>query len=69
METFLTMAFWVALAGVFVILVLGLINLARGDENQASRSNKLMRLRVLVQFVAILILVVLGFVTGAINFG
>ncbi len=69
METFLTMAFWVALAGVFVILVLGLINLARGDENQASRSNQLMRLRVLVQFVAILILVVLGFVTGAINFG
>ncbi len=69
METVLTIAFWVALAGVFIILVLGLVNLARGDENQASRSNKLMRMRVLVQFIAIMLLVVLGLVTGAINFG
>jgi hypothetical protein len=31
----------------------------------ASRSNKLMRLRVLVQFIAIIILVLLGVVAGA----
>jgi heme/copper-type cytochrome/quinol oxidase subunit 2 len=69
MENFLTIAFWVALAGVLVVLALGIINLARGDEKQASRSNQLMRLRVFVQFVAIMILILLGFVTGAINFG
>ncbi len=68
MQSALTIAFWVALAGVFVILVFGLVNLVRSDAHQASRSNQLMRLRVLVQFVAILILVALGFVTGAINF-
>ncbi len=68
MENFLTIAFWVALAGVLVVLALGIINLARGDEKQASRSNQLMRLRVFVQFVAIMMLILLGFVTGAINF-
>ena len=69
METALTIAFYVALAGVFIILALGLINLVRSDEKQASRSNQLMRLRVLVQFIAICILVLLGVVTGAISFG
>jgi len=69
METFLTIAFWVALAGVFIILALGIVNLARGDANQASRSNRLMRMRVLVQFIAIILLVLLGIVTGAISFG
>lgn len=68
METALTIAFYVALAGVFIILALGLINLVRSDDKQASRSNQLMRLRVLVQFIAICILVLLGVVTGAINF-
>ena len=69
MENALTIAFYVALAGVFVILVIGLANLVRQDSGQASRSNQLMRLRVVVQFVAILLLIALGIVTGAINFG
>jgi len=69
MENALTIAFYVALAGVFVILVIGLANLARQDASQASRSNQLMRLRVIVQFVAVLLLIALGIVTGAINFG
>lgn len=67
MEGALTIGFYIALAGVFIILALGLINLLRQDEGQASRSNKLMRMRVLVQFIAVLILVALGFVTGAIS--
>ena len=67
METALTYGFFFALAGVFIVLVLGLINLVRQDENQASRSNKLMRMRVLMQFVAIMILVAIGILTGAIN--
>lgn len=66
MESALTIGFYVALAGVFIILVLGLVNLARQDAGQASRSNQLMRMRVLAQFIAIVLLVALGFVTGAI---
>lgn len=64
MQTALTIAFYIALAGVFVILALGLINLVRKDAGQASRSNQLMRLRVAVQFVAVMLLVLIGFVAG-----
>lgn len=67
MQTVLTIAFYIALAGVLVILALGLINLVRNDPNQPSRSNQLMRMRVAVQAVAVALLVVLGFVTGAIH--
>lgn len=65
MASILTIGFYIALAGLIVILGLGLFNLTRTDPNQASRSNKLMRMRVLVQAVAILILCALGFVLGA----
>lgn len=67
MENVLTIAFYIALAGVFVILAMGLINLVRKDAGQASRSNKLMRMRVAVQAIAIGLLVLLGFASGAIN--
>lgn len=67
MQTALTIAFYCALAAVLVVLALGLINLVRKDAGQASRSNQLMRLRVAVQAFAILLLIVLGFVTGAIS--
>jgi hypothetical protein len=43
-----------AFAAVAVVLVLGLANLARGGSPQ--RSQKLMRLRVLLQFVAIVVI-------------
>lgn len=68
MQNLLTILFYVALAGVFAILVLGLVNLVRNDANRASRSNQLMRMRVIVQFVAVMLLVALGLVTGAISF-
>jgi len=67
MQQVLQIGFYLALAGVLVILVLGIVNLARTDEGQVSRSNKLMRLRVILQGVAILMLVGLGFVTGVIQ--
>jgi len=69
MQSALSIAFYAAMAGVLIILVLGLVNLVRADENQASRSNQLMRLRVLVQFISVMILVAIGFLSGAINFG
>ena len=68
MEQALTIALYCAMAALLVILAMGIINLVRSDPNQASRSNKLMRLRVLVQFIAVIILVAVGFVSGAISF-
>ncbi len=68
MQTALTYGFYAAIAAVFIILVFGIVNLARQDANQASRSNQLMRLRVIMQFVAVMILVAIGFVSGAIKF-
>lgn len=44
----------IALAAVAIVLVLGLINLMRGGS--PNRSQKLMQMRVLLQFVAIVIM-------------
>jgi Hypoxia induced protein conserved region len=44
----------IAIAAVAVVLVLGLINMMRGGS--PNRSQKLMRLRVLLQFVAIIVI-------------
>lgn len=57
--------FYVSLAGVFFILMLGIINLARTDPEQASRSNKLMRLRVIAQGIVVAIVCIIGWMAGA----
>jgi len=44
----------IAIAAVAIVLVLGLINMMRGGS--PNRSQKLMRLRVLLQFVAIIVI-------------
>ena len=60
----------VAMAATVMVLVFGLLNLFTKDKDvQRTRSNKLMRLRVLAQFIAILILVAIGLMSGMINFG
>jgi hypothetical protein len=46
----------VAIGIVFVVLLLGLYTLMRGGAVSASWSNKLMRIRVVAQFIAILII-------------
>ena len=69
MQSALTVAFYIALAAIVVVLIFGIANLARRDEKQASRSNQLMRLRVMFQAAAIGFLVLLGVVAGAIKFG
>jgi NADH:ubiquinone oxidoreductase subunit 6 (subunit J) len=46
----------VAIGAVAVVLVLGLVNMMRGGSPQTSQ--KLMRLRVLLQFVAIVIVMI-----------
>jgi len=60
---------YVGAAALLVVLLLGVVNLTRRDERQASRSNILMRWRIGVQAFCVLVLVVLGFAAGAINFG
>ena len=46
----------VAVAIVFVVLCLGLYTLWRGGDTARTWSNKLMRIRVLAQFIAIIII-------------
>ena len=65
MELWLSYGVYIAIGAVFVVLAVGVVNLVRTDAKSASRSNKLMRLRVLVQFIAIILLVALGAVAGA----
>ncbi|MCF6329712.1 MAG: twin transmembrane helix small protein [Henriciella sp.] len=67
MAMYLQIAFYVSLVVLFGVLVLGLVNMTRSDEGQASRSNKLMRLRVIAQAVVIGILILLGIVLGSIK--
>ena len=60
----------IAMLATFVVLVFGLLNLFRKDgEEQRSRSNKLMRLRVLTQFIAIVILCGIGLMMGVFKLG
>jgi len=56
----LNIAIFVAVAVVLTVLVAGIANLAITGDKARSRSNQLMRLRVLVQFIAV-ILLMLGF--------
>jgi len=65
MGIWLSYGVYIAIGAVFVVLAFGIVNLVRTDGQARSRSNKLMRLRVLVQFIAIILLVALGVVAGA----
>ena len=69
MQSFLMIAFYVAMVVLLIILGLGVANLARTDGKQASRSNKLMRMRIIVQAIVIVLLVALGLAMGAIKIG
>ena len=55
-ETFLTGLLYIAMIAVVVVLVFGIVNLYRTGEKARSTSNKLMRLRVALQFGAILLI-------------
>jgi len=52
----------IAIGAVAIVLVLGLINLLRGGSPNTSQ--KLMRMRVLLQFVAIIVIMVTIWVMG-----
>ena len=59
-EIFVKIAAIVLLAAVAVVLILGIRTLSKGDGDKKT-SNKLMQLRVLLQFVAIIVLVALAY--------
>jgi hypothetical protein len=54
MNSFADMLVPVAVLAVAIVLLLGLVNMLRGGD--ASKSQHLMRLRVLLQFVAIIVI-------------
>lgn len=56
--SFLDILLFIALAAVTITLGFGIYSLMRGGQFARSNSNKLMRLRVALQAVAILILVI-----------
>ena len=57
MHTLFDILIPLCLAAVLVVLALGIYALFRGGDFGRSYSNKLMRLRVLIQFIAVLVLV------------
>jgi hypothetical protein len=56
MQTLLNFAVPIAILVVLIVLCFGIYSLMRGGEFARSTSNKLMRLRVVAQFVAVVVL-------------
>ena len=52
---------FILLGSVAIVLILGLYTLFKGGETSKKYSNKLMQLRVLLQFIAIVVLVLLAY--------
>jgi len=52
---------FILLGSVAIVLLLGLYTLFKGGETSKKYSNKLMQLRVLLQFIAIIALVLLAY--------
>ncbi len=57
MDTFLTGLLYIAMLAVVITLGFGIFNMYRSDDKARSRSNKLMRLRVVLQFAAVLLII------------
>ena len=57
MRDLFTLLIPLSLAAVAIVLVVGIYSLFRGGDFGRTWSNKLMRLRVLAQFIAVLVLV------------
>ncbi|MGB0919760.1 MAG: twin transmembrane helix small protein [Alphaproteobacteria bacterium] len=64
MESVLTILIPIAMAAVVIVLALGLFNMFRRDAASPSRSNKLMRLRILFQFIAVVLIMLLFYLAS-----
>jgi|TARA_B100000989_G_scaffold64470_1_gene44655 cbb3-type cytochrome oxidase subunit 1 len=60
-EIFVKVSAVILLVSVAVVLILGIGTLFKGGDTSKKYSNKLMQLRVLLQFVAIIVLVCLAY--------
>ena len=60
-EIFVKVSAIILLLSVAVVLILGIGTLFKGGDTSKKYSNKLMQLRVLLQFVAIIVLVCLAY--------
>ena len=56
MESILTILIPIAVAATLLILIVGVISMLRGGGFNAKNSNRLMRLRVLSQLIAVLLI-------------
>ena len=52
---------FILLGSVAVVLIMGIYTLFKGGDTSKKYSNKLMQLRVLLQFIAIIVLVLLAY--------
>lgn len=64
METILTYLIPVAMGVTLIVLGIGLFNMFNNNAAARTRSNKLMRLRIIAQFVAVVLLMTLLYVKG-----
>lgn len=53
-----------AMAAVVVVLALGIANFGKGGMEAAKKSNKMMRLRILFQFIAVILIVLYVYLRG-----
>ena len=53
-----------AMAAVVVVLALGIANFGKGGMEAAKKSNKMMRLRILFQFIAVVLIVLYVWLRG-----
>ena len=60
-EIFVKVSAVILLVSVAVVLILGIGTLFKGGSTSKKYSNKLMQLRVLIQFIAIIVLVCLAY--------
>ncbi|MEM7459638.1 MAG: HIG1 domain-containing protein [Pseudomonadota bacterium] len=67
MATALMIGAYAAIGVLIIIFVMAMINLTKTDDGQPTRSNQLMRARVIVQAIIVGLLVVLGIVVGSIQ--
>ncbi len=64
METALNYLIPVAMAITLIVLGIGVLNMFNNNAEARTRSNKLMRLRIIAQFVAVVLLMTLLYIKG-----
>jgi len=57
----------IACLAVLAVLVVGVFSFAKGGEFNKKYANKIMRLRLLLQFLAVIVILVVVWVTGGIR--